>query len=54
MISFSSVVILAWRERLYVSVSLSSISAEFFVELSIACAPASSQARCSHARQPIE
>ena len=37
MISFSSVVILAWRVRLYVSVNLSSISVEFLVELSIAC-----------------
>lgn len=37
MISLSSVVTLAWRVRLNVRVSLSSISAEFLVEFSIAC-----------------
>ena len=37
MISLSSVVTLAWRVRLNVRVSLSSISEEFLVEFSIAC-----------------
>jgi hypothetical protein len=43
-ISFSSVVTLAWRVRLNVRVNLSIISAEFLVEFSIACTAQGTQA----------